>query len=331
MAPNDPRVTQGMDMCLVDSITLVRSDGCTLPIKDLPTSATPPSIFNETVGPMKRVARKGPGARDDVDVPADKVRRCGMWCGVVVCGAVWCGVVWVCGVHGVVSPCRCGGDGPSLCAPRPPVPPASPPAPELLQLSLLSGPAYAAFLTSLASTTVADEAEDSAVGVATSSVRAAHVVPPRFSRHLHLRPCIEVLHEDGKLYCADIVCAYTTREGRRAARVARKSSNPGDRTACVQGAPVCLVLQWWAAASLPAHVLPGGVLSHLTNVYGITSVAAQKVSRRVLPLPLLGPLDFKGHPTYAPPVEEMVCGEDGKAVSIRRRFAVLVSEPYFCD
>ena len=206
-----------------------------------------------------------------------------------------------------------------------------PPAPELLQLSLLSGPAYAAFLTSLASTTVADEAEDSAVGVATSSVRAAHVVPPRFSRHLHLRPCIEVLHEDGKLYCADIVCAYTTREGRRAARVARKSSNPGDRTACVQGAPVCLVLQWWAAASLPAHVLPGGVLSHLTNVYGITSVAALKVSRRVLPLPLLGPLDFKGQPTYAPAVEEMVCGEDGKAVSIRRRFAVLVSEPYFCD
>jgi hypothetical protein len=77
---------------------------------------------------------------------------------------------------------------------------------------------------------VADEAEDSAVGVATSSVRAAHVVPPRFSRHLHPRLCIEVLHEDGQLYCADIVCAYTTREGRRAARVARKSSNPGDRT-----------------------------------------------------------------------------------------------------
>ncbi len=62
-------------MCLLDCITLVRIDGCTLPIKDLPTAATPPSIFNETVGPMnlKRVARKGPGARDDVDVPADKV------------------------------------------------------------------------------------------------------------------------------------------------------------------------------------------------------------------------------------------------------------------
>ena len=75
MAPSDPRVTEGLDMCLLDSITLVRIDGCTLPIKDLPTAATPPSIFNETVGPMnlKRVARKGPGARDDVDVPADKV------------------------------------------------------------------------------------------------------------------------------------------------------------------------------------------------------------------------------------------------------------------
>jgi hypothetical protein len=49
MAPSDPRVTEGLDMCLLDSITLVRIDGCTLPIKDLPTAATPPSIFNETV------------------------------------------------------------------------------------------------------------------------------------------------------------------------------------------------------------------------------------------------------------------------------------------
>ena len=75
MAPDDPRVTEGLDMCLLDCITLVRIDGCTLPIKDLPTAATPPSIFNETVGPMnlKRVARKGPGARDDVGEPADKV------------------------------------------------------------------------------------------------------------------------------------------------------------------------------------------------------------------------------------------------------------------
>ena len=75
IAPNDPRGTEGLDMCLLDSITLVRIDGCTLPIKDLPTAATPPSIFNETVGPMnlKRVARKGPGARDDVGEPADKV------------------------------------------------------------------------------------------------------------------------------------------------------------------------------------------------------------------------------------------------------------------
>jgi hypothetical protein len=201
-----------------------------------------------------------------------------------------------------------------------------------LQLSLLSGPTYAAFLTNLASAAVADEEGDSARGVATSSVRAPHVVPPRFTRHLHFRPCIEVLHEDdGKLYCADIVCAYTTREGRRQARVARKSSNPGDRAACVQDAPVGLVLQWWKAARLPAQVLPGGVLSHLTDVYSITSVAALKVTRRVLPLPQLGPLVFKNNPTYAPSVEEMVVGDDGKAVNIRRRFAVLVSEPYFCD
>jgi hypothetical protein len=34
---------------------------------------------------MKRVARKGPGARDDVDVPADKV-----WCGVVRSDAAHC-------------------------------------------------------------------------------------------------------------------------------------------------------------------------------------------------------------------------------------------------
>jgi len=72
-------------------------------------------------------------------------------------------------------------------------------------------------------------------------------------------------------------------------------------------------------------------LSHLTDVYSITSVAALKLTRRVLPLPQLGPLVFKSNPTYAPSVEEMVVGDDGKAVNIRRRFAVLVSEPYFCD
>ena len=96
MAPNDPRVTQGMDMCLVDSITLVRSDGCTLPIKDLPTSATPPSIFNETVGPMKRVARKARGRGTTWTCPLTRcvVVGCGAeWLCVVQCGVVWCGCV----------------------------------------------------------------------------------------------------------------------------------------------------------------------------------------------------------------------------------------------
>jgi hypothetical protein len=90
-------------------------------------------------------------------------------------------------------------------------------------------------------------------------VRTAHVIPPRFSRHLHLRPCIEVAH-DGKKYCADIACAFIPPECRRQARLARESGDADMRAACVEDAPRVAVRAVVGGSRLARKVLSGGVL-----------------------------------------------------------------------
>ena len=298
LCSDDPRIDErefANGVCAIDTITLTRNDNCTLLVKDLCTIHTPPSIFNISMAPLKRAAR-GKVTEDPGQVRSFQCVCC----------------------------CTCAGGCDTVsraaCVLM------------ILQVRLLDGVTYSSFLNA---DEVVDEPGDAVEGVATSAVRAGQVVAPRFSRHINLRPCLEVEHKDDDTddvgrFCCDVLCAFTSKEARTAARSARKSSSKKAKEAAVTDVPVFLFVQWWAAAPLPSKVVPGGVLSRLTNVYSILPLCDLVLFRRVLVVPQLGPLAFKGHVDYAAVQEDVVVAEDGRKAVIRRRFAVLVDEPYFC-